>query len=375
MASVETLLKQFADVANAPKEQMNKYLGQGKKVVVCAPVYTPDELIHSMGLIPIGAWGADMEITEAKSYFPAFICSILQSILELGMKGEYDEASAIVIPSLCDSLKCLGENWKYAVPNVPFIPMTYPQNRKPEYGITYTKDGYERVIKDLEKATGATYSEESLKASIEIYNAHNEAMRSFSALLVDYPTITAKNRNDVFKSAFYMEKSEHTELVNELIEAVKAMPKEANNKIKVITSGIIADNKDLLKIFDDNNMQIVADDIAHESRQYRIDTPVHADPLQALAMKFGEMDNCSVLYDVEKKRADYIVSLAKQYDAKGVIVALTKFCDPEEFDYPILKAAFDGSSIPSTLIEIDRQMVNYEQARTNIETFKDIIQM
>ncbi len=105
-----------------------------KKVVACVPVYTPEELIHSMGLVPMGAWGADIELKESKKYFPAFICSIMQSILELGIKGEYKGISAIVIPSLCDSLKCLGQNWKYAVKDIPFIPMTYPQNRKPEAG-------------------------------------------------------------------------------------------------------------------------------------------------------------------------------------------------------------------------------------------------
>lgn len=56
-----------------------------------------------------------------------------------------------MIPSLCDTLKTVGENWKYAVPSIPFIPMTYPQNRKPAYGVAYTKAGYERVIRDLEK--------------------------------------------------------------------------------------------------------------------------------------------------------------------------------------------------------------------------------
>ena len=71
-------------------------------------------------------------INQAKKYFPAFICSIMQSILELGINGEYKGISAIVIPSLCDSLKCIGQNWKYAVKDIPFIPMTYPQNRKPE---------------------------------------------------------------------------------------------------------------------------------------------------------------------------------------------------------------------------------------------------
>ena len=85
------------------------------------------------------------------------------------------------------------------------------------------------------------------------------------------------------------------------------------------------------------------------------------------------MDNCSVLYDVEKKRVQRIVEDAKAADAKGVILVLTKFCDPEEFDYPLIKKACEAENLPIILVEVDRQMENYEQVRTMIETFKDIL--
>ena len=52
---------------------------------------------------------------------------------------------------------------------------------------------------------------------------------------------------------------------------------------------------------------------------------------------------------------------------------LTKFCDPEEFDYPLIKKACEAENLPLILVEVDRQMENYEQVRTMIETFKDIL--
>ena len=145
------LLHKFHEIASDPLKAKERYIASGKKVVLMAPVYTPEEIIHSMGMVPMGAWGADLQLNESKKYFPAFICSVMQSILELGINGTYKGVSAIVIPSLCDSLKVLGENWKYAVPSIPFIPMSYPQNRKPDFGKEYTKAGYERVISDMEK--------------------------------------------------------------------------------------------------------------------------------------------------------------------------------------------------------------------------------
>ena len=62
------ILKKMHEVAASPRAQMDKYLAEGKKIVLCAPVYTPEEIIHSMGFVPMGAWGGDMELNRAKEY-------------------------------------------------------------------------------------------------------------------------------------------------------------------------------------------------------------------------------------------------------------------------------------------------------------------
>lgn len=370
--TAQELLRRFHTAASDPKGQMKQYLEAGEKVVLTAPVYTPEEIIHSMGLVPMGAWGADVPLEGSKEYFPAFICSVMQSILELGMKGVYEGASAIVIPSLCDSLKCLGQNWKYAVPSIPFIPMTYPQNRWGQVGTNFTRAGYERVIADLEKATGAKFDPAKLTQSIKVYNAHNAAMRKVDETLAHHPEITAAQRSDIFKSAFFMKKEEHTALVEELLAVLEGQ-EPAAGKLKVMTTGILCDSPALLDIFDDLGLHIAADDVAAQSRQYRVDCAEDGDPLDALAEKFSAIGNCSVLYDPDKKRPHSIVEQVKARDAQGVVVVLTKFCDPEEFDYPPIKFACAQAGIPVTLVEVDRQMRNFEQARTALETFRDVL--
>ena len=63
--SVQTVLEKFHAVAANPKQQLDTYLSNGDKVVLVAPVYTPEEIIHSMGLVPMGAWGADMTLNSS----------------------------------------------------------------------------------------------------------------------------------------------------------------------------------------------------------------------------------------------------------------------------------------------------------------------
>ncbi len=363
------ILNELHRAAFSPKEQLHKYLAEGKKVVAVT-YYTPQEIIHSMGFVPMGIWGGDLQVNEAKKYFPAFICSVMQTVLELGIKGEYEGVSAVVIPSLCDSLKTLGQNWKYAVPGIPFIPMSYPQNRKPEYGRKFTKAGYERVIADLEAATGARFSELSLRESIRIYNEHNRVMRAFAETAAE-AELSAQERSDVFKSAWFMEPEEHTALVRQLNEELGKGAKDTK-RVRVLTTGILADAPELLKIFDRNQIKIVFDDVADESRQYRVDTSEEGNPVDAIAQKFADMDYDTLLYDPEKKRVDYIVEQAKRHGAEGVVVLMTKFCDPEEFDYVPLKRACDAAGLHHVNIEVDRQMVNFEQAATMLEAFQEM---
>lgn len=161
-------------------------------------------------------------------------------------------------------------------------------------------------------------------------------------------------------------------MVRELIAELN-VSEPGKGKKRVAVTGILADAPALLEIIEKNGFHIVSDDIAAESRQYRTDAPTEGNALECLADKFCMTDNCSVLYDVQKKRVHKIVEDAKAAKAEGVIVVLTKFCDPEEFDYPLIKRACAEAELPCVLIEVDRQMVNYEQARTTLETFADIL--
>ena len=368
------ILNKLHEAAASPRAQMDGYLAQGKKIVLCAPVYTPggDHPLH--GLRPYGRVGRRCGAEPRQGVLSRLPVRHRPVHAGAGHQRRLRRrVSAIVIPSLCDTLKTVGENWKYAVPSIPFIPMTYPQNRKPAYGVAYTKAGYERVIRDLEKL-GGTFSEEKLLDSIKVYNRHNAAMRKVDEVLAKHPEITAAQRSDIFKSAFFMTKEEHTALVEALIEKLEAQTPAAE-KLPIVISGILTDAPALNAILDEMDMHIVADDVAAQSRQYRTDAPERADALNALAEKFAAMDNCSVLYNQDKPRVKWIVDTAKARNAKGVLVVLTKFCDPEEFDYVMIKKACEAADLPLTLVEVDRQMVRFEQVRTNLETFRDLLKM
>lgn len=54
---------------------------------------------------------------------------------------------------------------------------------------------------------------------------------------------------------------------------------------------------------------------------------------------------------------DYVVDLVKEHHASGLLMIMTKFCDPEEFDYVFIKKLCEEQGISMISVEVDRQMV------------------
>ena len=127
----------------------------------------------------------------------------------------------------------------------------------------------------------------------------------------------------------------------------------------MVTSGIICDNPKLLQIFDDNNIAIAADDVAQETRAFRVDASEEGDPMMALAQQFADQDYDVLLYDEhsnKNRRADYVVQMVKESGAQGLVLFMQQFCDPEEMEYPYLKKALDDAGIPHIKLGVDQQM-------------------
>ena len=375
MPDVKGMISEFVKISHAPRKQLDHYLEQGKKVVGCFPVYTPEELVHASGMIPMGMWGAQAEIKHAKRFLPAFACPIMQGNLELGLRGSYKGVSAAIIPTLCDTFRCISQDWRFGVQEIPMIPVTYPQNRVLDASVDFLISEYESVLSRLSIITGNLMTDDALDATIKLYNEHSRTMLEFSDVANDHlDVITPTVRHAVMKSAHFMEKGEHTKMVRELIDALKAEPVFAFKGKRVILSGISAEPDGLLKILEENNMAVVADDLAQETRLYRTLIPeTGGTPIRRLAKQGNEREGCSLAHEDFKKHGKILADLAKKYKASGVIYCQMKFCDPEEYDYPICMKALNEIDVPIMLLEIDQQESSCEQARTRIQSFAEIM--
>ena len=146
MDRVDTIISDLRDIAQNPGKTVKNYIqSYGKKAVGCFPIYAPEELIYAAGALPVGLWGGKAVGNRSDKYLQSFCCSVMRANTEQSLRGDYDMLSAVVIPTYCDTMKCILENWKVAVPHLNIIPMVYPQNRKSKWAERFMTEELERV--------------------------------------------------------------------------------------------------------------------------------------------------------------------------------------------------------------------------------------
>jgi benzoyl-CoA reductase/2-hydroxyglutaryl-CoA dehydratase subunit BcrC/BadD/HgdB len=356
----------FADLPATLAAQKSK----GKKIVGVFPVYAPEELAHAAGAFPVGCWGGKMNISKAAKLLPPFACQVMQGITELSLSGAYDVLDGALISAPCDTLKCFTQNFKITNPKVKAMYCLYPQNNKLEGAVRYLYNELHKVGREMEELTGEEITALKLQNSIRVYNQNRAAMMEFSRLLAQKPgLLTPSQRHTVMKSRFFMDKEEHTVLMQELNQALQAAPAPKAGGRKVLLAGIMSEPQGFVQLLDELGFQVVADELACQSRQFRNPVPPGLDQYQRLARQWQNVEGCSVVYDPEGKRAGRIVDLARESGADGVLYCQMKFCEEEEFDYPFVKSSLDAANIPVLNIEIDSLNFAREQTRTRLQAF------
>ncbi len=371
--NVKALLEQFKAIAGDPRKAVADHLAEtGKGAIGMMPIYAPEELVHATGFLPVGLWGGSRPVTKARAYLPPFACSVMQQVMELECEGAYDDLAAVAFSVPCDTLKCMSQKWKGTSPVLVF---THPQNRGLEAANRFLEREYAILKEKLENVTGVKITNAALEHSIQVYNENRAVMREFSALAAQYPqVISAVDRHAVFKSRLFLEKSRHTALVKQLMEAVRAAEPQPWTGKKVVVTGILLEPNGLLELFDQLGLAIVADDLAQESRQIRVDVPEGDEaPLYRLARVWQKMYGCSVATDIQKQRGPMLLDMVRKTGADAIVVAMMKFCDPEEWDYPIYYKQFEAQGVRNLMIEVDQESTSFEQIHTRLQSLVETL--
>jgi len=118
---------------------------------------------------------------------------------------------------------------------------------------------------------------------------------------------------------------------------------------------------------------VVADDLGQEMRQYRTEMPAGANPLERIARQWQNRTGDPLAHSPTNERGEMLVEMVKENGADGVIVCLMKFCDPEEYDFPLIHGSLKEAGVPTLSLDIDQQPNKYEQAKNRVQAFVEML--
>ena len=235
------------------------------------------------------------------------------------------------------------------------------------------RDAVDKMSQALEQVQTADCRPMPLEEAFAVYEEYRAVMMEFINTVPDYlTTISPKVRHLILKAAWFMDKKYYTAQMRELLDALKARPKEDFTGKKFLVTGIMLDAEPVLELLEELGVAVVDDLLCHESMQFRTPTRAGGTVESKLAYRFLDLKGASPLYEPRKPRGDLLAQLARERGADGVLFCLMKFCDPEAFDHPLVKKDLAAQGIPLLSIEHDQLVESTEQLRTRIQGFLEI---
>jgi len=377
-AGIDSLVERCREAVAIPVGEVAaawKEAHPGRKVVGCFPVYTPVELIHASGALPLAVVGGgnQIEIAHADSRFQSFICSIVKSTLELGLTGRLAALDAMVFQSICDPARTLASVFKRNFPKVAVEYLHLPQNMASLRAEDYLAAEYRRLLEGLEALTGHKATGDDLARSIALYNRARAGLRALLRVRREAPErLSAVESYVLLRAGTAMPVEEHVSVLDQALAALPRREARPQDRIRVVLEGSFCEQPplELIERLEEAGLYLVDDDFLLGWRFFEENVPSGPDPVRGLALAYLDRSVYSgVKHDLREPKAKHLLDKVRETRADAVVILAAKFCEPALFDYALYRRALDGAGIPHLFLEFEEKTWVFDHLRSEVETF------
>lgn len=364
-------------IADLSFERVHRWKDQHpeSRVIAYFPVYAPVEIIHAAGMLPVGLNGGGdrLDIQHADARFGSFICSIVKTTLEMGLREHLKVFDGILFSSICDSARNLCFVMKRNFPDLYVDFLHLPHNPSSAASVDFLASEYRRLIHELEHLGGREITAFALQQAISLYNHNRQLIRSLYAFRRQNPHLLRAWESYVLvRAGNFMPVEEHTSLLEESLEQISERSGKPRDSIRVVVEGAFCEQPplDLIKLVEDAGCYLVDDDFVIGQSWFAEDVPAGGDPVHALAESYvNRAVYSSVRHDFRAPRWEGLADKVKRSRADAVLFLIAKFCEPAYFDYVLFKKKLEELSVPHLLLEFEEKQFTFDRVRTEVETF------
>ncbi len=347
----------------------------GAKAVGWFPVFSPIELTHAAGMLPISIAGGgnQMEIAHADSRFQSFVCSIIKSTLELGLTGQLENLDGMIFHSICDPAKNLTSVFKRNFPRLMVDFIHFTQNFASPVAEEYLAAEYGRVRTRLAELAGTEITDGQIRSSIATYNRVRERVRRLQGIRLNGRNqLSAAETAALLRAGGRMMPEDFLTLLDDALRVISSRPGKARDLVHVVLEGSFCEQPplELIQSIEEAGCSILEDDFELGFRWFKGDISTEGDPLRALAHAYIDGSvHSAVKHDLRYRKAAPLVEKVRRTGAQAVVVLTAKFCEPALFDYALYREALEENNIPHVLVEFEEKMWAFDKIRSEIETF------
>ena len=365
-------LKRYATDPSAYLE--NWKAKTGKKILGYFCTNTPEEMIQAAGFLPVRILSSRDTISLASRHLQSYSCSLVQSSLESGLRGELSYLDGTIFPHTCDSIQRLSDIWAENL-RFPFHwDLVLPVKLHTESARNYLIQELRRFRAGLGEYIGHPVSDADLHKTFRLFNENRSYLREVSRYQRSYPgRISAAGSHALIETANFMAKDEHNARMKEFLSQLGNGQAPSPQPVRLFLAGSVCDQPSIYGLIDSCGAALVGDDLCTGWRYFAEDVPNEGDPIEALADRLIRKVPCPCKFNPEIDRADRLLERLKASGTQGVVFLLLKFCDPHAFDYPYLKERLHKEKIPSLLLEIESGGLPLGAMETRLKAFVETL--
>ncbi len=376
--TLEEVLRLAREVVSDPTYPTARaWSRSGGLAVGSFPVYTPQEIVHAMGMLPVSLHGGgeNLEINHADAALGSFLCSVSKSTLELGLTGRLAPFRALVFPYICDVSRNLEGIFPRLVRGSETFMLHLPQNFTTPAAVPFLVHEYRRLAERLERAGGAPLDPVRLRRSIAVFDRQRELFRRLAAARAEpHPRVSLVESYLLRRLGGLLPRELSIEILERALAEIQDRPRPARDAVRVALVGPFCEQPtlELLELAEQVGFDVVDDDLLQAHRWYP-KVPDDPDPVHGLARAYVGAGLDIGVRATPTTKAEAIRSRVSSTGAQAVVFLTAKFCEPALEDVVLYRNALDAAKVPYLHLEFEERSTAYEQTRLQLETFAESI--
>jgi len=343
----------------------------------------PDEVVFAAGGIATGlCGGSQFWVPGGEKVLPANTCPLIKASVGARLDKTcpfFRIADMFIGETTCDGKK---KAWEILNQDVPVYVMDLPQMKR-EKDIAAWEDEIRLFIQKIEAVTGNKITPQALADNIKLINEKRKALSRLYNTRKNAPVpISGKDALLITQIAFYDDPARFAAQTNTLCEELEqriargegVFPADAP-RIMVTGSPMAIPNWKLHHIVETSGAAVVVEESCTGVRYFEnlVDESPSTleEQVRALAERYMKI-NCAC-FTPNTGRIDDILRLVKEYRVDGVIDCSLQFCELYSTEGYLVQQALKEAGIPVMHIETDYSEQDFEQIRTRVEAFLEML--